>query len=61
VADRTAASAASPPAEMTGTSLAEIDFHFDIPNRLSWQAIPDYPVPSDRPVPHNFFSAVNNL
>ena len=65
VADRTAARAASPPAEMTGTSLADIDFHFDIPTPLSGQqnrAVRSFQLPgpfrSSRPL--SFFRATNN-
>ncbi len=59
VAERTAASAASPPAEMTGTSLADIDFHFDIPNPLSWQQYRAVRFSQIGPR-HVFFRASNN-
>jgi hypothetical protein len=48
VADKTAAIAASPPAEMTGTSFAEISFHFDIPTPFL-ATMPERPAPPNRP------------
>jgi hypothetical protein len=47
VADSTAARAANPPAEITGTSFCEISFHFDIHNH-PFSTKPDDPAPPDR-------------
>lgn len=49
MADRTAARAASPPAEITGTSFVEIDFHLDTRTPLLVTK-PDCPVQAHRRV-----------